>query len=265
MRLSLKFKMIIFVVLLINLAVIAVGLIARRELALSISKNTEQIMELNAEKSAKILQDVNKKEFYLLESIASLPFVRDENISLEDMIRPGDGGVLCVEAGGPVPGLGCAGRGIIAALEKLSRSGAYESYKPDIVLYDVLGDVVCGGFTMPMRKGYADRVLILTSGEKMSVYAAANIAMAVENFRGRGYAPLGGLILNRKNAEEEEPRVRELAREFHTEIIGDIELSREVRLAEKIGKTVISAFPDCPAAKQYRALAENLLAGKGIS
>ena len=83
MRLGLKFKIIIFVVILINLAVVTIGLLARRELAKSISTNTEQIMELNAQKSARILQDVNKKEFYLLECIAALPFIRDESISLE--------------------------------------------------------------------------------------------------------------------------------------------------------------------------------------
>lgn len=196
-----------------------------------------------------------------------LDLIRDRNdqFSLEDMVHPGDGGVLCVEAGGPVPGLGCAGRGIIAALEKLEQKGAYRVYQPDLVLYDVLGDVVCGGFTMPMRKGYADQVYILTSGEKMSIYAAANIAMAVENFRGRGYAPLGGLILNRRNVEDEESRVRELAEEFHTEISGDIELSQEIRQAEKLGKTVISAFPDSAAAKQFRQLADRLLQNGGFS
>ena len=196
---------------------------------------------------------------------AVLDLIRERNdqFSLDDMVYVGDNGVLCVEAGGPVPGLGCAGRGLIAALEKLEQKGAYEFYKPDVVLYDVLGDVVCGGFTMPMRKGYADQVYILTSGEKMSIYAAANIAMAVENFRGRGYAPLGGLILNRRNVEEEEKRVRELADEFHTGIVGDIELSQEIRQAEKLGTTVVSAFPESAAAKQFEALAEKLLKSGG--
>ena len=190
---------------------------------------------------------------------------RNDNFSLEDMVHVGDGGVLCVEAGGPVPGLGCAGRGIIAALEKLEQKGAYDVYNPDVVLYDVLGDVVCGGFTMPMRRGYADQVYILTSGEKMSIYAAANIAMAVENFRGRGYAPLGGLILNRKNVDGEDENVRALAKDFHTEIAGDISLSNEIRQAEKMGKTVVNAFPDSPVAKQFELLAETLLKKGGSS
>ena len=104
---------------------------------------------------------------------------RNNDFALSDMAKEGFGGVICVEAGGPTPGLGCAGRGIIAALEKLEEKGAYETFRPDVVFYDVLGDVVCGGFSMPMRAGYADRVFIVTSGENMALHAAANIAMAV--------------------------------------------------------------------------------------
>ena len=121
----------------------------------------------------------------------------EEPEKLEDIAKEGFGNVLCIETGGPTPGLGCAGRGIITALEKLKETGAYEVYQPDVVLYDVLGDVVCGGFSMPMRKGYADKVFIITSGENMAIHAGANIAMAVENFKTRGYASLGGIILNR--------------------------------------------------------------------
>ncbi|MDR2259315.1 MAG: AAA family ATPase, partial [Treponema sp.] len=113
---------------------------------------------------------------------------KKDAVQLEDLVSPGFNGILCVEAGGPTPGIGCAGRGIIAAFEKLEELRAYEIYKPDIVLYDVLGDVVCGGFAMPMREGYADEVLIVSSGEMMSLYAAHNIAQAIKNFAGRSYA-----------------------------------------------------------------------------
>ena len=96
-----------------------------------------------------------------------------------EISKEGYGGVLCIETGGPTPGLGCAGRGIIAAFEKLAELNAFEVYQPDIVIYDVLGDVVCGGFSMPIRNGYADEVYIVTSGEMMSMYAASNISTAV--------------------------------------------------------------------------------------
>ena len=95
--------------------------------------------------------------------------------SLDEVVHVSDDGVFCIEAGGPVPGLGCAGRGIITALEKLEEKGLYEKYEPDVILYDVLGDVVCGGFAVPLRKKYADLVFIVTSGEFMSLYAANNI------------------------------------------------------------------------------------------
>lgn len=181
--------------------------------------------------------------------------------SLDDMVRIGAGGVVCVEAGGPTPGSGCAGRGIITALDKLAEHGAYEAYQPDVVLYDVLGDVVCGGFSMPMRGGYADRVYILTSGENMSIHAAANIAMALENFKDRGYAALGGFILNRRNVKNEEEKVRELADDFHSRIVGALHRCDLVTDAEEQGKTVLEAFPESEMAEEYRAIARAVLEG----
>ena len=107
---------------------------------------------------------------------------KKQDLRLEDMVRIGYQGVICVEAGGPTPGLGCAGRGIITALEKLKELGAYDVYKPDVVLYDVLGDVVCGGFSMPMRGGYADKIFIITSGENMAIHAAADMPGLADSF-----------------------------------------------------------------------------------
>ena len=184
---------------------------------------------------------------------------KKQALQLEDMIRIGYNGVICVEAGGPTPGLGCAGRGIITALEKLKELGAYDVYKPDVVLYDVLGDVVCGGFSMPMRGGYADKIFIITSGENMAIHAAANIAMAVDNFRNRGYASLGGVILNRRNVPGEEEKVRELAEDFHTRVVGTLSRSELVLEAENRGKTLLEAYPDCEMAEEYRTLAEQIL------
>lgn len=190
-----------------------------------------------------------------------LELVRGGNLSpkLEDMVLEGYGGVLCVEAGGPTPGLGCAGRGIIAALEKLEAAGAYEVYRPDVVLYDVLGDVVCGGFTMPMRSGYADAVYILTSGENMAIHAAANIASAVERFQGRGYAKLGGFLLNCRNVKREEEKAEELAEDFHSKILYRLPHCDLVPEAEEQCKTVLEAYPDSQMATEYRDLARVLM------
>ena len=185
---------------------------------------------------------------------------RKNDFELEDMVRIGFGGVVCVEAGGPTPGMGCAGRGIITALEKLKEKGAYEVYQPDVVLYDVLGDVVCGGFTMPMRKGYADKVFIVTSGENMSIHAAANIAMAIDNFKNRGYASLGGLILNRRNVKREDEKVAELADDFKTSVVGTLSRSEQVLLAEEKQQILLEAFLDSKMADEYRKLAEQIMA-----
>ncbi|MCR5004900.1 MAG: AAA family ATPase [Clostridiales bacterium] len=194
-----------------------------------------------------------------MRTVLDLVREKKDDFTLEDMVRVGYGGVICVEAGGPSPGLGCAGRGIIAALEKLKEKGAYEKYQPDIVFYDVLGDVVCGGFSMPMRGGYADKVFVITSGENMAIHAAANIAMAVENFKGRGYASLGGIILNRRNVKNEEEKVQELAEDIQSRIIGSLSRSETVQEAEEEGKTVIEAFPDSAMAEEYRALSDAVL------
>lgn len=180
-------------------------------------------------------------------------------LTLDDIVYEGAFGVKCVEAGGPVPGLGCAGRGIINALETLEKLGAYKVYKPDVVIYDVLGDVVCGGFSMPMRKGYADKVFVVTSGEKMSVYAAANICMAVDNFKGRGYASLGGIILNRRDVDDEEQNVLTLANDFKTKIIGDIPRCEEIPSAEKAGRTVAELYSESSASLALSSSAQGIL------
>ena len=195
-----------------------------------------------------------------VETVLDLVRDRKNDFTLDDMVMEGYRGVLCVEAGGPAPGMGCAGRGIIAALEKLKEKGAYETYKPDVVIYDVLGDVVCGGFSMPMRGGYADRVFVLTSGENMAIHAAANIAMAVENFKNRGYAKMGGIILNRRNVKHEEEKVQDLCEDIHSRVIGRLSRSETVTDAEELAMTVLEAQPDSEMAAEYRRLAEQILA-----
>lgn len=184
----------------------------------------------------------------------------EEPDELAQISKEGYGGILCIETGGPTPGLGCAGRGIITALEKLKELGAYDVYKPDVVIYDVLGDVVCGGFSMPMRGGYADKVFIITSGENMAIHAAANIAMAVDNFKNRGYAELGGFILNRRDVPREEEKVAELAEDFRTSVIGTLSHSEQVPLSEEQKKTLIECYPDSAMAEEYRTLAKQMYA-----
>lgn len=179
--------------------------------------------------------------------------------TLNDLIFTGYHGIVCAEAGGPTPGLGCAGRGIAAAFEALDQRDVFEIVQPDLVMYDVLGDVVCGGFAMPIREGYADQVFIVTSGENMSIYAAANIAMAVENFRQRGYAKLGGLILNRRNVPDEYEKVKTLAQDLNTQILADLPRDDHISDAQDTGRGVMEVYPDCPYALGIRELAGRML------
>ncbi len=176
--------------------------------------------------------------------------------TLDQVVRQAPDGVWCVEAGGPVPGVGCAGRGIIAAFDLLEKLHAYDELKPDIVLYDVLGDVVCGGFAMPLRGQYADEVAIVTSGEMMSLYAASNIMRALENFKKRGYAQLLGLIANLRNVPDEQEKLQTFCEEEGAQIVAVVPRSATVQDAEDIGQTVVAAFPDSDQATVYDQLAQ---------
>ena len=187
---------------------------------------------------------------------------KGENIKLEDIVYEGFNGVLCVESGGPTPGVGCAGRGIITAFEKLESLKAFETYKPDYVIYDVLGDVVCGGFAMPIRGGYAREVYIVSSGEMMSLYAANNIASAIRGFGNRGYAKLKGLILNAKNIANEVEIVEEALKEIGTTITQYIPRSSDIQKAENDGGTVFEMLENSHMHSVYNELADKIIEGE---
>lgn len=178
---------------------------------------------------------------------------------LSQISRVGFGGVLCIETGGPTPGLGCAGRGIIATFQLLEDLRLFETWKPDVVLYDVLGDVVCGGFAAPIREGYAEKVLIVTSGEKMALYAANNINSAVKNFEDRSYARVEGVILNHRNVEREYEKVREFADRNGLEIVAEIPRSDDIIRFEDHGMTVIQGDISLEVSQRFLALAQRLL------
>lgn len=178
---------------------------------------------------------------------------------ISEISRVGFGGVLCIETGGPTPGLGCAGRGIIATFNLLEDLKLFEQWKPDVVLYDVLGDVVCGGFAAPIREGYAEKVLIVTSGEKMALYAANNINSAVKNFEDRSYAKVFGIILNHRNVENENEKVQAFADSVGLRIVGEIPRSDDINRFEEMGKTVIEGDPELPVSKRFLDLAKMLL------
>lgn len=184
-----------------------------------------------------------------------LDTLRDEGgeVELDDVLRPGYGGTKCTESGGPEPGVGCAGRGIITSINLLEQLGAYEE-DLDYVFYDVLGDVVCGGFAMPIREGKAQEIYIVCSGEMMAMYAANNISKGIVKFAQAGGVRLGGLICNSRNVDNEKEMIEEFARQLGTQMIHFVPRNNDVQRAEINRKTVIEWRADCTQADEYRAL-----------
>lgn len=178
-----------------------------------------------------------------------------EGVHLDSIMRTGFGGIKCVESGGPEPGVGCAGRGIITSIGLLEQLGAYTE-DLDYVFYDVLGDVVCGGFAMPIREGKAKEIYIVASGEMMALYAANNIAKGITKFAQKGGVRLGGIICNSRNVDREIDLLRAFSAELGTQLIYFVPRDNVVQRAEINRKTVIEYEPASKQANEYRALAK---------
>lgn len=177
-----------------------------------------------------------------------------EEVELKSILKNGFGGTRCVESGGPEPGVGCAGRGIITSIGLLERLGAYTE-DLDYVFYDVLGDVVCGGFAMPIREGKAKEIYIVASGEMMALYAANNIAKGIQKYAKKGGVRLGGIICNSRNVDREIDLLRAFAKELGTQLIYFVPRDNIVQRAEIRKKTVIEYKSDAAQAEEYRNLA----------
>jgi len=179
-----------------------------------------------------------------------------EDVELEDIRKLGYGGTWCVESGGPEPGVGCAGRGIITSINMLESLGAYEESEGlDYAFYDVLGDVVCGGFAMPIRDGKAEEIYIVVSGEMMAMYAANNISKGIVKFAQSGTVRLGGLICNSRAVDNEAEMIEKFAAKLGTKMIHFVPRHNDVQRAEINRKTVIEWNPELPQADVYRELA----------
>lgn len=182
-----------------------------------------------------------------------------EDVELADIMKVGYGNTSCTESGGPEPGVGCAGRGIITSINMLEQLGAYEEDKSlDYAFYDVLGDVVCGGFAMPIRDGKAQEIYIVVSGEMMAMYAANNICKGIVKFAEAGGVRLGGLICNSRKVDNEAQMIEELAKRLGTQMIHFVPRDNMVQRAEINRKTVIDYDPNHPQADEYRQLAKKI-------
>jgi len=186
-----------------------------------------------------------------------------EDLELEDVLKVGYSGIKCVESGGPEPGVGCAGRGVITAINFLEEEGAYTE-DLDFVFYDVLGDVVCGGFAMPIREGKAEEIYIVCSGEMMAMYAANNIAKGIVKYANSGGVRLAGLICNSRNTAREDELIMELARQLGTTMIHFVPRDNVVQRAEIRRMTVIEYEPAAKQAQEYRDLARKIVENKNF-
>jgi nitrogenase iron protein NifH len=186
---------------------------------------------------------------------------RDEYaISLKDIVFEGSNGVYCVESGGPEPGIGCAGRGVLTAIGILRDLGAFKTYNLDVVVYDVLGDVVCGGFAQPIRQGFAREIYLLCSGSFMSIYAANNIAKGVHRLARRGRTGLSGVICNSGGDEDFEREIlSDFAERMGSKLIHFIPRSPVIQACEVENRTVLEHSPDSEEAKVFRDLAQKVM------
>lgn len=189
-----------------------------------------------------------------------LDTLREKNkVQAEDIIYKGFNGVYCVEAGGPAPGVGCAGRGIITAVQLLKQLKVYEELDLDVVIYDVLGDVVCGGFAVPIREGIAEHVFTVSSADFMAIYAANNLFKGIQKYSNSGGALLGGLIANSINAPYAKEIVDDFVQRTQTRVVEYIPRSVTVTQAELQGKTTVEAAPHSEQAKIYSRLAQKVI------
>ncbi len=184
-----------------------------------------------------------------------------DDLELEDVLKVGYGGIRCVESGGPEPGVGCAGRGVITAINFLEENGAYVP-DLDFVFYDVLGDVVCGGFAMPIRENKAEEIYIVVSGEMMAMYAANNIAKGILKYASSGKVRLAGLICNSRNTDREADLIEALAKRLGTQMIHFVPRDNQVQRAELRRMTVIEYSPEHAQAEEYRELARKIAENK---
>ncbi|MFP4654793.1 MAG: Ni-sirohydrochlorin a,c-diamide reductive cyclase ATP-dependent reductase subunit [Methanohalobium sp.] len=184
-----------------------------------------------------------------------LDLLRDGmDIKEEDVVFEGYHGVKCVEVGGPEPGIGCAGRGIIVSIKQLKRiSDSMDDM--DLIIYDVPGDIVCGGFVAPVRKGMVNESYILTSGEYMPMYAANNICSGLSKINTK----LSGIICNSRDVTNEKEIVEEFAHEIGSELLSFIPKEQIVQDCEREGYSVMEIAPDSEVAQVYRELAQKIM------
>jgi len=198
-----------------------------------------------------ILDTLRKNNF----AINSL---RREDMVFETPLSLSHGKIYCAESGGPDPGLGCGGKGVSESIEALIKMSVFKELELDAVIYDVLGDVVCGGFSMPIRQGYAEETYLVSSGELEALFAASNICKAIARFTSRSGSRLGGIIGNLRELKNEEEILKHFAEKIDTQIIGFIPYSEKIKECSGKGITLFQLYPDSPECEAFTILADNI-------
>lgn len=188
--------------------------------------------------------------------------LNDQNAEIESLLVQGYQGVICAETGGPKPGDGCAGRGVVTALRILKDHHILSAERFDVVIFDVLGDVVCGGFSLPLKEGFADRAYIVTTCDSMALYAANNICHCIRKFAAHGGPDLGGIVYNERSVVRDVSIPRQFCGILGTEIVGNVPADPLIMAAEISAKTIIEAEPESETASCFRALARQILQQK---
>ncbi len=199
----------------------------------------------------------------ILDVLSKNDFMYDDlepsDIVTESPLRfPAGGTIYCAESGGPEPGVGCGGKGVVEAIETIKKLNILKALSIDVVIYDILGDVVCGGFSLPIRQGFAQETYVVTSGEFEALYQVANVSKAIKRFEVRAGSRLGGLIVNLRRVKNEQQMVADFAAKIGTQIIGVIPYSQTVKQCGGDGKTVFECAPDSLEAGIYRGIGQKV-------
>ena len=206
---------------------------------------------LKGKMCATILDTLRKNNF-------AVGSVKRDEIVFETPLTLSCGKIFCAESGGPEPGLGCGGKGVSESIETLTKMNVFKELALDAVLYDVLGDVVCGGFSMPIRQGYAEETYLVSSGELEALFAASNICKAIARFTSRSGSQLGGIIGNLRELKNEEVLLNHFAEKMGTQIIGFIPYSEKIKECSGKGVTLFQLYLDSPECEAFSKLADNI-------
>jgi nitrogenase iron protein NifH len=193
-----------------------------------------------------------------------------DDLSPEDIIATSPlqfengGRIYCAESGGPEPGVGCGGKGVVEAIDTMKKLSIFKALDIDVVIYDILGDVVCGGFSLPIRQGFAQETYVVTSGEFEALYQVSNVSKAIKRFDARAGSKLGGLIVNLRRVKNELQMVTDFAAKIGTQIVGVIPYSQTVKQCGGDGETVFQCAPDSPEANLYREIGQKVFDNKNL-